>query len=196
MKKLNGNTIKSIKRRWAKLRLTENRNEYEMAKLLHDVFVRLDRNADSLEAFIVATLEEPRGQAARRFVRFATSFDTVGDRSDWDRFGAKGIDLLARIESKRERNKVLRSLNKTIERTGLGYTSHYKVRTTIQDVLGLAAYRSLLIIDRRDTSRQQDLDALRQYVLGLLAENPKLARNMPEKVKAAIGLNAFESLAA
>lgn len=192
---MHGNTINRIKRRWAKLRRDSHRNEYEMAKLLHEVFVRLDRNNDSLEAFIVATLEEPRGQSSRRFVRFATSFDVIGDRAEWDKFGAKGIDLLTRITAKRDRNKVVRSLNKTIERTGLGYTSHFKVRTTIQDVLGHETYRSLLIIDRRDnTQQQQDLDALRQFVLDLLSKDPSLSRRMPEKVKAAIGLNAFERL--
>lgn len=194
---IHGRTRTRIRRQWDSIQGKANVVDFERAKLLHEAYVVLNKDAATLAAFIVAELDEYPGKRTMSFVRLALAYETIDDRETWAVLGGKAVVLLARIPRKRDRNKVMRRVRKALESTGRDTIALSTFRNCAHEALGEAAYRELLLEPSSNGTGvlRAELIALKRFVLTLLSRDPSLKRGMPAEVKRALGI-ASQSRAA
>jgi intein/homing endonuclease len=181
-------SLNSIKKRWSALQGREFSLDFARAKLLNDVLERLDGDEDNLRLFIRGVLGE-HGRRAQKFARMAVAFETESDIGLWSKIGGSAVVLLTSL-SKPQRRKVIRNVERALERSGRQNVSIGGFRNIVKRSVGEARYNETLVEPRPNTRAQ--LNALRSFVLTLLESSPKLMKKMTEDVKEALGIDLVE----
>ena len=184
-----------IKRRWNDLQGTEHTLDLARAQLLHQVWsTRLQKEDQSLRAFVVSVLAEYPGRRTSMFVRYAVAFDAINDETVWAQIGGRGVVLLARLRPAQVR-KVMTRVRASLRETHRSNVSAAHFRTLLRAAIGDAAYEAILTERRRPDIKllRRELAALKQFVLSLLPRYPSLTNGMPAEVKHSLGLDLAPS---
>lgn len=182
-------TTNRIKKAWDKLETRSNNLDFDRAKLLHEVWTRLQRSDKSLAHFTVHVLGEYAGKRTLAFIRLVHAYDEIQDLDTWAKIGGKGVVLLSRVSHKTKRKKILREVDNSMQRTGRSTTTIGTFRTIAQEVLGEEAYRATLSEPHGRSNLSAELSLLKNFLITLIGKNPDLANGMPRKVKKALGLD-------
>lgn len=181
-------TTNRIKKQWDALQGRGNRLDFDRAKLLHEIWNRLQKNDKNLAHFMVNVLEEYAGKRCVAFVRLAHAFDAVDDVEVWAKIGGKAVVILSHC-GKVDRRRIMRKVDATLKRTGRTTLSQATFRSRCQEVLGEEKYRKALS-ERQSRSRLSlELAVLKQFILTLIGKNPDLKKGMSREVRRALGLD-------
>lgn len=182
-------TVNRVKRQWDKLQGRGNRIDYDRAKLLHEVWGRLQKNDKSLAHFIVTRLGEYKGKHTLAYVRMVHAYDKIDDVETWTKLGGKQAVLLSRVKSKAKQKKILSRVNKTLKRTGRSTVTRSTFREIAKDLLTPKEYDACLVEPSGRRNVSLELSLLKQFLLTLVSEMPELEDKMPKPVRAALGLD-------
>lgn len=185
-------TTNRIKKAWDKLESRGNHLDFDRAKLLHEVWTRYQRNDKNLATFTVKVLGEYGGKRTLAFIRLVHAYDEIQDIETWTKLGGKGVVMLSRVRHKTKRKKLLREVDKSMERTGRTTTTIGTFRNIAQSVLGEDAYRSTLSEPHGRSNLSVELALLKGFLIELIGKNPDLSKGMPRKVKKALGLDLVQ----
>ena len=184
----------ALKLKWDRLQGQEHGVDFERARLLHEVFVRYDRNEEQIVSFMIAVLGEYPGKRPLMFLRYVQAFDRVPVAEQWAAVGGKTMVMLSRLNGHKRRS-VMTRVQKTLAKTGRLTISGSTFRIIVQEVLTTEEYQGILSEQRvtpTGGSVRQQLTTLRGFILALLRTNPDLRREMPRDVKALLGTDLFE----
>lgn len=181
-------TTNRIKKQWDNLQGRGNRLDFDRAKLLHEVWGRLQKNDTNLAHFLVNVLEEYAGKRCIAFVRLAHAYDAIDDVETWTKIGGKAVVILSHC-GKVDRRRVMRKVNATLKRTKRTTLSLACFRTKVQEAIGEEKYRKVLN-ERQNRGRLKlELSILKQFILTMLGKHPDLKKGMSREVKRALGLD-------
>ena len=181
-----------LKEQWDNLQGQEHGVDYERARLLHEVFLRLDRSEELLVGFLVGILGEYPGKRPKMFVRFVEAFEVISEPETWAAVGGKAAVLLSRT-NKRKRRRVMTRVRRVLARTGRKTVSTSTFRTILRDSLGDEAYRACLLEPTNmGTGARAQLKILKGFILALVKSDPKLKKLLTRPVKKLLGADLFE----
>lgn len=182
-------TTNRIKRQWDKLEGRGNALDFERAKLLNEVWNRLQQDDKSLAGFLVNVLDIYKGKRTLAFIRLAHAFDAIDDVDTWTKLGGKSVVILSRVKHKTKRRAIMRRVDKTLKRTGRSTVAVATFRTFAHEVLGDENYRKALTEPHGRSNLTAELALLKQFILTMIGTNPELEKAMSPAVKKALGLD-------
>lgn len=177
-----------IKKKWDTLQSRGNLLDHDRAKLLHSVWLRLQKDDALLAHFLVTVLGEYPGKRCALFVRLVNAYALNSDQATWNMVGGSATVLLTRL-SRSSQRRILTRVQETLANTQRTTLSAGTFRTIVREVIGEDSYRKALT-ERRGQSRiRQELAALKKFLLTLLDHHPEFRREVPRAVVKSLGLD-------